>query len=393
MNIAPLLDLILVVVLVGYAIYGLRIGLTRSIFVIAGVAVGIFFAALFARSVAEIASNPQARVLIAVSVAVALVALGHALGSAAGRAIHVAIETRALRGADRAVGGLAIAMLAALVISTVSFSAAQLGIPILSRTIAASSVIRTIQDATPDVVEANIARWRTALSDRALPLLGSPLGDPNAQIPSIDTESPALDAAAQSVVRITGNAYACGQGQTGSGFVVAPERVMTNAHVVSGTSGPVVEAMNGQVLGTTIVYFDSVNDLAILAVPGLTVDALRLGDTARPGTSTAIQGYPYGGPFTTNPALVQQVSTFESPDIYGDGGAPREVYTLAGQVNPGNSGGPLLTLDGDIAGTIFGSSTEQNNVGYALTLDAVRPVAQNAADLSTTVSSGVCIAH
>lgn len=393
MNVAPLLDLLLVGVLLGYAIYGLTIGLTRSIFVIGGVAVGIFFAALFARTVAQLASVPQTRVLIAVVVAVALVAIGHALGSAAGKAITVSIETTALRGADRAVGGLAIVVLAALVISTVSFSAAQLGVPILSRTIAASAVIRTIQDATPDVVEASIARWRTALSDRALPLLGSPLGDPDAHIPTIDADSPTLAAAAQSVVRITGNAYACAQGQTGSGFVVAPERVMTNAHVVSGTTDPVVEALNGQVLASSIVYFDAVNDLAVLAVPGLTASALLLGDTARPGTSTALQGYPYGGPFTTNAALVQQVSTFESPDIYGKGGAPREVYTLAGQVNPGNSGGPLLTLDGYIAGTIFGSSTEQNNVGYALTLDSVGPVVDDAADLSTAVSSGACIAR
>lgn len=393
MNVAPMLDLLLVGVLLGYAIYGIRIGLTRSIFVIAGVAVGIFLAMLFAQNIAQLASVPQVRVLVAVSVAIALVAVGHAVGSAAGKAIQVSIETKILRGADRAVGGLAIFVVAALVISTVSFSAAQLGVPILSRTISASSVIRTIQDVTPDVVEANIARWRTALSDRALPLLGSPLGDPNAQIPTIDADSPALAAAAQSVVRITGNAYACGQGQTGSGFVIASERIMTNAHVVSGTSGPVVEALNGQVLPSSIVYFDSVNDLAVLAVPGLTADALRLGDTARPGTSTAIQGYPYGGPFTTSAALVQHVSTFESADIYGEGAAPREVYTLAGQVNPGNSGGPLLTLDGDIAGTIFGSSTEQNNVGYALTLDAVRPIVENAADLSTAVSSGACIAR
>ncbi|MEH6780218.1 MAG: MarP family serine protease [Rhodoglobus sp.] len=393
MNVAPLLDLLLVVILLGYTIYGLTIGLTRSIFVIVGVGLGIFCAALLAPSISQLAPIPQVRLIIVVAVAITLIAVGHAIGSAAGKTVNISIESKALRGADRAVGGLAIAVLAALVISTVSFSAAQLGVPIVSRTIAASSVIRTIQDATPDVVEATIARWRTALSDRALPLLGSPLGNPNAQVPTIDADSPALAAAAQSVVRVTGNAFSCAQGQTGSGFVVAAERVMTNAHVISGTTGPVVEALNGQVLNSTIVFFDPVNDLAVLAVPGLTADALAVGITSRPGTSTAIQGYPYGGPFTTNAALVQNVSTFTSPDIYGADGAPREVYTLAGQVNPGNSGGPLLTLDGHIVGTIFGSSTEQNNVGYALTLETVRPVIDDATDFNTPVSSGKCIVH
>jgi len=391
MTIPILLDVILVVILVGYVAYGLKIGLTRGVFVIAGVAAGIVLAVFIAPAISQMIPYAPARIVVAIAGTIALVASGHALGAAVGFGIRAGLEASRLHRIDRAFGGLAVGVVAALVISTVSFSASQLGVPIVSKTIAASNVLQAIENATPPSVVANIARWRTVFVNNALPLLGLPQGDPNALVPSIDSNTPALAAAAQSVVKITGNAYACGQGQTGSGFVVSAERVVTNAHVVSGISRPVVEALNGQVLQSTIVYFDPIDDLAVLAVPDLNLDPLAMTTAAGAGASTAIQGYPFGGPFTTNAALVQQISTFNSPNIYGKGSSPREVYTLAGEVNPGNSGGPLLTLDGDVVGAVFGGSTDQENVGYALTLTELQPVVDSAASFDTAVSSGDCI--
>lgn len=391
MNVAPLLDLLLIVLLFGYVAYGISIGLTRSVFVIAGIVAGVVAAVLLAPAISSSVPWPGARVAVTILAAIALIALGHAIGAAISRALRKELDKSRLRGLDRAAGGLAIGVLAALVISTVSFSVTQLGSPLLSRTIASSAVIRTIQDATPDNVEVRIAQLRAVLSDTGVPFFTSELGTTGAEAPAIDTESVALAAAAESVVRITGNAYACGQAQTGTGFVVADERVVTNAHVVAGTERPVIEALNGQVLTGTIVYFDATDDLAVIAVPGLTPDALRMGITARPGTSTAIEGYPFGGPITVNAALVQHVTLADSPNIYGLGASPREVYTLAGQVNPGNSGGPLLTLDGDVVGAIFAKSADQQNVGYAMTLTELQPVVDEAPTLSGAVTSGACI--
>ncbi|QYH36485.1 MarP family serine protease [Salinibacterium sp. M195] len=391
MNVSPLLDLLLVVLLLGYVIYGLAIGLTRSVFVIAGIAAGVIAAVLLAPTLASAVPSPQVRVVVTMLAAIALIAIGHAIGAAIARALRDELATSKLRGIDRAAGGLAIGVLAALVVSTVSFSAAQLGSPLLSRSIAGSSVIRTIQEVTPDVVEERIAQLRTVLADQAVPLFTSGLTVADSTVPAIDTESPALAAAAESVVRITGNAYACGQSHTGTGFIVSEERVVTNAHVVAGTERPVIEALNGQVLSGTIVYFDAEDDLAVIAVPGLSPDPLRLGITARPGTNTAIEGYPHGGPISVEAALVQHVSTANSPNIYGSGSSPREVYTLAGQVNPGNSGGPLLTLDGDVVGAVFARSADQANVGYAMTLTELQPVADQAPTLTSAVSSGACI--
>ncbi|WP_010205159.1 MarP family serine protease [Salinibacterium sp. PAMC 21357] len=391
MNVAPLLDLLLIALLVGYIIYGITIGLTRSFFVITGVVVGVVAAVLLAPMISSSIAYPRVRVAVTIAAAIGLITIGHAIGAAIARALREELKTSRLRHIDRAAGGAAIGVLAALIISTVSFSAAQLGSPVLSRTIAGSTVIGAIQDLTPLDVEVRIAQLRTALTDTGMPFFSSELGVGNAEVPSIDTDSVPLAAAAESVVRITGNAYACGQAQTGTGFVVADERVVTNAHVVAGTERPVIEALNGQVLTGTIVYFDAQDDLAIIAVPGLSPDPLRMGVTARPGASTAIEGYPFGGPITVDAALVQHVSTADSPNIYGVGAFPREVYTLAGQVNPGNSGGPLLTLDGDVVGAVFARSADQDNVGYAMTLTELQPVVDEAAALTNTVSSGACI--
>ncbi|EPR77260.1 Trypsin-like serine protease [Leifsonia rubra CMS 76R] len=391
MNAALLLDLLLIVLLLGYAGYGINVGLTRSVFVIAGIVAGVVAAVLFAPAVARAIPEPQIRVVVTIAVAIGLIAVGHTVGHAIAKGLSEELETSRLRGIDRAAGGVVIGVIAALVVSTVSFSVAQLGSPLLSRTIAGSAVIGTIHDLTPGDVEVAIAQLRTVLADQAVPFFTAELGRTEATIPGIDTGSAALSTAAASVVRLTGNAYACGQAQTGTGFIVADERVVTNAHVVAGIEQPVVEALNGQVLTGKVVYFDARDDLAIIAVPGLTPEPLRLGITARPGSSAAIQGYPFGGPITIGAALVQRISVATSPDIYGTGEFPREVYTLAGQVNPGNSGGPLLTLDGTVIGTVFARNADQENVGYAVTLTELRPVVDEAPTLNGTVSSGACI--
>jgi S1-C subfamily serine protease len=282
-------------------------------------------------------------------------------------------------------------VLAGLVVSVLAFSVVQLGVPFLSRAIAGSTVIRTIDNVTPDPVQAWLAQLRGVVVDEGIPLITEALtGDPP-EIPDVDTGSPALNAAAQSVVRVTGNAVACGQSQSGTGFVVAPGRIVTNAHVVAGVSEPVVEALDGEVAGGKVVYFDPVDDLAVIAVDGFDVAPLEVGDTLSPGLDAAVQGYPHGGPFTASAAQVVAVGQTRIPDIYGDGGTLREIYTLAANVQEGNSGGPLLSTGGEVVGVVFARSAETQNVGFAMTMAELDPVVDLSAGLSAPVGSGACI--
>lgn len=386
------LDVLLVIVLVSYIGYGIRHGLSRSLFVIAGVIGGVVAAYFVAPVVATWVPYPVLRVGVTVVAAIGLVVAGHALGAAIGRHIRRGIEKTPLSGLDRLLGALVTGIVAALVASMVAFSVAQLGVPLLSRAIAGSFVLRTINTLTPDPVEAYLAQVRGLVLEGTLPVISGALGvggDP--KIPQIDTGSAALNAAAISVVRITGNALACGQSQSGTGFVVADDRIVTNAHVVAGVSEPVIEAPNGQALAGQVMYFDPIDDLAVIAVPGLNADPLPLVSTLAEGTEAAFEGYPYGGPFAAGGAAVLSISSARIADIYGSSQSQREVYTLAADVREGNSGGPLLTLRGEVAGVIFARSGDTANVAYAMTMAELDPVAAQAASLSAAVSSGECI--
>lgn len=384
------LDIVLAVVLVLYMVYGLRNGLSRSIFVIFGVVAGVVGAFFLAPLATTWVPVPLLRPAVTIVVAVLAVALGHGLGAFVGRAVRRGVARSPLGGLDRVAGALVTGVLAALVASVVAFSAGQLGVPLLSRAIAGSTVLNTIASVTPDPVQSFLAQVRGAVLDRGIPMIAGALGGETAVIPDIDTGSDALNVAAQSVVRITGNAYACGQSQAGTGFVVSDDRIVTNAHVVAGVSEPVIESPDGEVITGTVVYFDPVDDLAVIAVPGLSAPPIGIGDTVAAGTTMAFEGYPFGGPFASGPADVISVTSPTIADIYGRNPSPREVYTLAAEVREGNSGGPLLTLDGRVAGIVFARSSDNDQVGYAMTMAELAPVATEAATLAEPVSSGAC---
>lgn len=385
------LDIILGVILLAYVVYGFRHGLSRSLFVISGVVAGAIAAFFVAPMAAAWVAVPLLRPAVTIFVAVLLVAIGHALGSAIGKRIRRGVAKSPLGGFDRMVGALVTGTVAALVASVVAFSAGQLGVPALSRAIAGSTILSTITTFTPAPVQGFLAQVRGAVLNQGIPTITGALGGPPADIPQIDTGSAALNAAAQSVVRITGNAFACGQSQSGTGFVISDDRIVTNAHVVAGVSEPVIETPTGEVITGSIVYFDPIDDLAVIAAPGLSAPALSPGSTLTAGTDAAFEGYPYGGPFMSGAAGVIAVTTSNVEDIYGTSSTPREVYTLAAAVREGNSGGPLLTLDGRVAGVVFARSSDNDQVGYAMTMAELNPVASQAPGLTAGVSSGNCI--
>ena len=132
------------------------------------------------------------------------------------------------------------------------------------------------------------------------------------------------------------NAYQCGQNQSGSGFVSSSGRVVTNAHVVAGVTQPVVLTPSGSTYTGRVVYFNAVQDLAVIAVNGLPTAPLPLGADLVTGATAVFDGYPLGGPFLSSPAAVQNVATINSPDIYGANPSPREVYYLAADVQEGS---------------------------------------------------------
>lgn len=388
---STILDLLLVLLLLAFLVNGYRSGLVQSLSGIAGIIAGATVALFLVPLIGPWIPAAEWRTPVTLVAALLLVLGGFSIGESIGQVIRSRAHRTKLRGIDRMLGAGVAVVASALVVSMLAFSIGALGVPFLSPAIASSGVVRTINSLTPDPVQRFLAELRSTAVQDGLPRIVEAFTGPTPDIPSVDTGSPALMTAAQSVLRITGNAYACGQNQSGTGFVVAPGRVITNAHVVAGVSEPVVESPGGGALPGRVVYFDPVDDLAVIAVGGLTAAPLRLTDNLAAGSKAVTDGYPFGGPFDSDPAEVISVGAVRVADIYGQDPVPRQVYTLASDVQQGESGGPLLSEAGLVAGVIFAKAQDTPNVGYALAMEELRPVAAMAASLGEPVAAGTCV--
>jgi S1-C subfamily serine protease len=196
--------------------------------------------------------------------------------------------------------------------------------------------------------------------------------------------------AARSVVKVSSFAYSCQKVMAGSGFVIAPGRVMTNAHVVAG--GDIVTVwVDGREHAATVVLFNTSDDISILDVADLQAPPLAFADgTALTGTDAVVLGYPGGGPFVAYPARVREVIDFKGPDLYHALMIRREVYTIRGMVRSGDSGGPLIDRTGRVLGMNFAAAAHDPEVGFVLTSKQILPhTAQSGT--AQPVTTGPCI--
>ncbi len=387
-----LLDLILGLWLLGQLIYGFRAGLVVSLAGIAGFAAGAVAAFYAVPYASAHTPSPQWRTPVVIGVTIVLILLGHGIGIRLGAVLGRHLRRGPLGLLNRLLGAALNLAVGAVVIFLLAFGVSNLGIPVVSKQLTDSAVIGAIDHWTPDPVKSAAAQLRSLVFDEGIPQLLNPSG-PNVQVapPNASTDTPAWNNAAGSVLKISGTAFQCGQNQTGSGFVAAPERVVTNAHVVAGVATPVVQTRDQGSLRASVVYFDPVKDLAVLAVDGLQTPALPTGHQLPAGSSAAFAGYPLGGPLQVRPATVRASGPLVVPNIYETGSSALDVYQLAGNIQPGNSGGPLLDGSGAVVGVVFAKSTTSSPVGFAFTLREVGPVVAAAPMLSSEVSSGNCI--
>ena len=209
---------------------------------------------------------------------------------------------------------------------------------------------------------------------------------PNARI----LASPGVRAARHSVVRVFGSA--CGLGVEGSGWVVAPGLVVTNAHVVAGESDTQIQ-IDGVGPGppAQVLVFDPHNDIAILRVPGLDLRPLATDAKASSGTAAAILGYPLDGAFAARAGRLGQTETVETQDAYGQGHVLRTITALRGKVQPGNSGGPMVNGRGQVVATVFAALTgTPREGGFAIPDGLVRAALRHAQAARTAASTGSC---
>lgn len=205
--------------------------------------------------------------------------------------------------------------------------------------------------------------------------------------PGSIAQTPAARRAAHSVVRVLGTA--CGLGIEGSGWVVAPNEVLTNAHVVAGERDTVVE-VGGTTppLRASVVLFDPRNDLAVLRVSGLDLPVLALARAPAAGTAAAIIGYPEDGPLNFEAGRIGATEPVATQDAYGRGPVTRELTPIRGRVRSGNSGGPLVDAHGYVVTTVFAATTSAGpRGGYGVANSTVR---RDLAHVAGPVSTDGC---
>jgi S1-C subfamily serine protease len=225
-----------------------------------------------------------------------------------------------------------------------------------------------------------------------IPSITGPSPDVAAPEPAV-AHTPGVASASRSVVRVDGTA--CGLAIEGSGWVAAPDMVVTNAHVVAGEQDTTVE-IDGQQpsLAAQPVEFDPTNDLAVLRVQGLSLPSLSMASSPASGTAGAILGYPENGPFDVQPGRIGRTQDVVTQNAYGEGPVTRLLTPLRGLVRPGNSGGPLVGVDGRVLTTVFAATVGSTPTGgYGVANETVSTALNEAmahAREGGQVSTGPC---
>ncbi|MGO9341479.1 MAG: MarP family serine protease [Acidimicrobiales bacterium] len=383
-------DIVVLVIVAVSAVSGLRRGAALQLFSYGGFWGGLFLGAVLTPLVASHIHSSTGKAVVAILLVLGLAFVLGTVGSIIGVHSGAALRRLKLGPIDSALGvgvaviaTLLVVWLAGSLIGASSFTS-------LATAMQNSRIVRALDNVLPQPPTI-FARVETFLGQEGFPLVFSGLPPAIAgfvPLPGNSAVNQAVDAAGPSTVKIEGQA--CGLTQEGSGFVVAPGLVVTNAHVVAGVARPDVIDSEGLQPATPVVY-DPVLDIAVLRVKGLTVPPLHLDpNLVGRGATGAVLGFPEGGSFKYGAAGVMAAFQATGWDIYGNVEATRSIYEIDAVVRPGNSGGPFVEPDGVVIGVVFARSTVNGSVGYALATPAVLKRVRTAEASPGSVSTQGC---
>ncbi|MGH3355530.1 MAG: MarP family serine protease [Nocardioidaceae bacterium] len=387
------LDIVLLLFALAYALSGYRqgfiVGACATAGLLAGGGIGIWVAPMVLEEY-----PPSLMVSLAALCGVLLCAtIGQAISAHVGGSVRRRVTWHPAKALDAA-GGAALSASAALVVAWalgVAVSGAE--VPAINREVQNSRVLSVVDTVLPGDADQVLDALNSVVDrsifprylDPFVPERIVPVDPPTRRV----LRDPQVRRTAPSVVKILGTAQACSRSSEGTGFVYAPGRVMTNAHVVSGVDEPEV-ITDAESLPAEVVLYDPDLDIAVLEVPGLEARPLPFHRGADSGDPGAVLGYPGNGPFHAEPARIRSEQRLRSPDIYGQGVVYRDVYSLYSKVRPGNSGGPLVSRRGRVTGVIFAASVSDPETGYALTATQVARDARAGRKAVGEVDTGQC---
>ncbi|GAA2346855.1 MarP family serine protease [Streptomyces cuspidosporus] len=394
------LDILLLLAAVWFAIVGYRQGFVVGVLSVVGF-IGGGLAALYLLPViwdgaTERASPGTFGAITAVVLVIVFASIGQAATTHLGNKLRRHITWSPARALD-ATGGALVNVIAMLLVAwLIGYNLASSSLPTVGKEVRDSKVLLGVSRVVPEEANSWFSDFRTVLAQNGFPQVFSPFAnEPITSVPAPDpalARSPVATEAKQSIVKVVGTAPSCGKVLEGSGFVFARHRVMTNAHVVGGVDDPTVQiGGEGRRYDAKVVLYDWKRDIAVLDVPSLNAPVLKFAEgDARSGDSAIVAGFPENGAFDVRAARVRGRIEAEGPDIYQRGTVHRDVYSLYATVRQGNSGGPLLTPEGRVYGVVFAKSLDDAHTGYALTADEVRQDAQQGRTAHAPVDTQGC---
>ncbi|MEH0424489.1 MarP family serine protease [Streptomyces sp. B21-083] len=394
------LDILLLVAAVWFAIVGYRqgfvVGILSVIGFLGGGLVAVYLLPVVWDGVTDEAEVNTTAAVVAVVIVIVCASVGQALTTHLGNKLRRFITWSPARALD-ATGGALVNVVAMLLVAwLIGAALAQTTMPTVGKEVRGSKVLAGVQEVLPSDADSWFKDFTSVLAQNGFPQVFSPFSDE--PIKDVDPPDPALANSAvavdaqRSIVKVMGTAQSCGKVLEGSGFVFGRRRVMTNAHVVGGVDEPTVQiGGKGRKYDATVVLYDWERDIAVLDVPDLRAPALQFStEDANSGKSAIVAGFPENGSYDVRPARVRGRITASGPDIYHRGTVRRDVYSLYATVRQGNSGGPLLTPDGKVYGVVFAKSLDDPDTGYALTADEIQQDIAEGRTANQQVDSDSC---
>jgi S1-C subfamily serine protease len=392
-----LLDLALVVIAVAFAVSGYRqgfiVGSLSFIGFVGGAVLGAEFGPAISRAV--VGGQTQQDV-VAVILLVVFAIVGQFVFSSVGAYVRQAMTSPSSTVLD-SIGGAGVSVLSMLLIAwaigSVLTASSFEGVV---KQVDDSVVLSTMDKIMPSQAKTMFGEFRRLLASGPFPQVFSGIGA--AHLFSVSAPDPAVLnssgylAARSRVLKVDGTALSCDRSIEGTGFVYAPDHVMTNAHVVAGVDqGLTVTSPTGVVHhDVKVVLYDPQVDIAVLYVPGLDLAPLQFDDQAQAGASAVVAGYPLNHTLTQVPARIGGTQNAVGPDIYQTGQVNRLIFEIRANVEPGNSGGPLLSPSGAVYGVVFAAAVDTSDTGFALTASEVAADAHAGATQTSPASTQGC---
>ncbi len=392
-----LLDLVLLALAAAFGVAGYRQGFIIGMLSFAGFTGGAFLGIYLAPGIAKAVTTQQNLQAVLAIIGVFLAAVvGMLITSTIGVALRSRVRRRPSTVID-SIGGavanvVAVLLLAWLIGTLVAYAPP---FPAIARQVNNSLLLRAVDRLIPQGARPEFSAIRRLLNTEPYVQVFGALGAETAlNVPPPNSRvllSAGLRQDRNSVVKVEGAAPRCSRTIEGSGFVIGPGYVITNAHVVAGvTDGPHVYTRLGAQYPARVVLFDYKRDVAILYVPGLRLPALHLAGSAPFGADAIVAGYPLNHAFTAVPARVGRSESAIGPDIYDTTRVIRDIYPIRAVVRRGNSGGPLISPAGSVYGMVFAAAIAVPSTGYALTSGEISPDIRRGERLTAQVSTRSC---